>query len=135
MNMAAFRYVVSMYNDDDSAPTLAPGAEPELVFQQLKMEGFLVQRWTNRWLEGLNQMLQWIDEVLDPAAKICRVENKHVKTKFCCCGRVGFRYVKQSLKASTTYSKPLWKCCRGVALEKLSFMPEWYLCCSAVFRE
>ena len=73
---------ISMYNDDNDAPSMAPGAEPELVFKQLKMEGFLVHRWINRWLEGLNQMLQWIDEVLDPAAKICRVENRYIKAIF-----------------------------------------------------
>lgn len=26
------------------------------------MEGFLVNRWSDRWLEGVNQLLKWINE-------------------------------------------------------------------------
>lgn len=28
------------------------------------MEGFMVYRWADRWLEGYNQMLQWFDQGL-----------------------------------------------------------------------
>ncbi|XP_053683332.1 prostaglandin reductase 1-like [Sabethes cyaneus] len=33
-----------------------------MVFKQLKMEGFVVWRWNNRWLEGINANFQWITE-------------------------------------------------------------------------
>lgn len=32
------------------------------VFNQLKMEGFIVHRWANRWLEGITQMLEWVKQ-------------------------------------------------------------------------
>jgi len=51
---------ISAYNES-SVPT-APISEPDFVFKQLKMEGFLVHRWQHRWMEGLTQMLQWIGE-------------------------------------------------------------------------
>lgn len=51
---------ISTYNDQ--TPTMAPACEGAFVFKQLKMEGFLVQRWLNRWMEGLTQMTQWIQE-------------------------------------------------------------------------
>ena len=54
---------ISLYNDDPAAPSVAPCAEPTFIFKQLKMEGFLVSRWMDRWLEGLSQMMKWIQEV------------------------------------------------------------------------
>lgn len=54
---------ISLYNDKPTEPTMAPCCEPAFVFKQLKMEGFLVHRWTNRWMEGCSQMLKWIQEV------------------------------------------------------------------------
>ncbi|XP_058817481.1 prostaglandin reductase 1-like [Topomyia yanbarensis] len=33
-----------------------------MVFKQLKMEGFVVWRWNDRWLEGIMANLQWIQE-------------------------------------------------------------------------
>lgn len=33
-----------------------------MVFKQLKMEGFLVWRWTDRWIEGIQANLKWIKE-------------------------------------------------------------------------
>jgi len=51
---------ISMYND--TSPTLAPCIEPSLIFKQLRMEGFLVQRWLDRHQEGTNQMAQWVKE-------------------------------------------------------------------------
>lgn len=53
-----------MYNDKTGEPTMVPAFEPELISKQLKVEGFIVGRWDSRWMEGLNQMLQWIKEVL-----------------------------------------------------------------------
>lgn len=36
--------------------------QKNFVFKQLKMEGFIVHRWANRWMEGVSQMLQWIKD-------------------------------------------------------------------------
>ncbi|KAG5327671.1 PTGR1 reductase, partial [Pseudoatta argentina] len=36
--------------------------QPTMVFNQLKMEGFIVRRWSDRWNEGIMQNLQWIRE-------------------------------------------------------------------------
>ncbi|XP_060517222.1 prostaglandin reductase 1-like [Cylas formicarius] len=33
-----------------------------LVFRQLKMEGFVVRRWADRWMEGILQNLEWIKQ-------------------------------------------------------------------------
>lgn len=52
---------ISLYND--TVPTLVPCVEPAMVFKQLRMEGFLVHRWTHRFLEGMGQMSTWIQEV------------------------------------------------------------------------
>lgn len=43
---------------------LVPLLQPSLVFKELRMEGFIVSRWADRWLEGFNQMLQWLDQGL-----------------------------------------------------------------------
>ncbi|KAL1398589.1 hypothetical protein pipiens_008836 [Culex pipiens pipiens] len=32
----------------------------QMVFKQLRMEGFLVWRWNNRWMEGIEANLRWI---------------------------------------------------------------------------
>ena len=52
---------ISLYND--TTPTLVPCVEPAMVFKQLKMEGFLIHRWTGRFQEGMTQMSTWIQEV------------------------------------------------------------------------
>lgn len=39
-----------------------PVVQFPLVFQELRMEGFLVTRWIDRWMEGIEQMLKWIQE-------------------------------------------------------------------------
>ncbi|XP_046982393.1 prostaglandin reductase 1-like [Schistocerca americana] len=51
---------ISSYNDTKipSAPIL----QPAMVFNELKMEGFLVNRWLDRWDEGIKQNMQWIKE-------------------------------------------------------------------------
>ena len=53
---------ISTYNGDQETST-APTCEATFVFKQIKMEGFNVQRWIGRWMEGLTQMAQWIQEV------------------------------------------------------------------------
>jgi len=51
---------ISYYNDD--APPLAPSVQGQLIFKQLRMEGFLVWRWMDRWSEGIREMAKWIQE-------------------------------------------------------------------------
>ncbi|CAK1551191.1 unnamed protein product [Leptosia nina] len=36
--------------------------QPAIVFKELKVEGFLVNRWTHRWDEGIDMNLKWIQE-------------------------------------------------------------------------
>lgn len=50
---------ISGYNDQE-IQVAAP--QKFFVWNQLKMEGFIVHRWTDRWMEGINQMLEWIKE-------------------------------------------------------------------------
>ncbi|KAJ8927308.1 hypothetical protein NQ314_020244 [Rhamnusium bicolor] len=33
-----------------------------MIMKELKMEGFHVTRWTDRWLEGILQNKKWIEE-------------------------------------------------------------------------
>nr|CAD7581225.1 unnamed protein product [Timema californicum] len=53
---------ISAYNNDPSKLARAPILQPSMVFKQLKMEGFLVTRWSDRLFEGIKQNLQWIKE-------------------------------------------------------------------------
>lgn len=41
---------------------VAPILQPSIVFKQLRMEGFLVFRWLDRYEEGLEQNEKWIKE-------------------------------------------------------------------------
>lgn len=34
-----------------------------MIWKQLRVEGFLVGRWSDRWMEGINQMKEWIVQV------------------------------------------------------------------------
>ncbi|KAG5882650.1 hypothetical protein JTB14_018339 [Gonioctena quinquepunctata] len=39
------------------------GYDPsEILLKQLKVEGFIVTRWSDRWMEGINQMTNWVKE-------------------------------------------------------------------------
>ncbi|NP_001008100.1 ltb4dh protein isoform X1 [Xenopus tropicalis] len=51
---------ISLYND--SVPSTGPYIQPYILFKQLRMEGFLVTRWQDRYPEGQKQLLQWIIE-------------------------------------------------------------------------
>lgn len=46
------------YNDYPKVPIL----QPIVVTNQLRMEGFIVHRWANRWMEGITEILKWIQE-------------------------------------------------------------------------
>ncbi|XP_069818200.1 prostaglandin reductase 1-like [Dendropsophus ebraccatus] len=51
---------ISMYND--AVPPSGPYIQPLILFKQLRMEGFIVSRWTDRYIEGQKQLLQWVLE-------------------------------------------------------------------------
>ncbi|XP_053321826.1 prostaglandin reductase 1-like isoform X2 [Spea bombifrons] len=51
---------ISQYND--SVTRKGPYVHLPLIFQELRMEGFTVQRWLNRYNEGLEKLLQWVVE-------------------------------------------------------------------------
>ncbi|XP_055693547.1 prostaglandin reductase 1-like [Lutzomyia longipalpis] len=53
---------ISSYNDDVKNWPKVPHLQPEFVFKQLKMEGFIVTRWLHRWMEGILQIKQWMKE-------------------------------------------------------------------------
>lgn len=36
--------------------------QPAIVFKELKVEGFLVNRWLDRWDEGINANMKWLQE-------------------------------------------------------------------------
>lgn len=50
---------ISNYNEER-----ARVADPqrEFVFKQLRQEGFIVTRWAQRWMEGIEANLRWIEE-------------------------------------------------------------------------
>uniref|UniRef100_A0A182XUF9 Prostaglandin reductase 1 n=1 Tax=Anopheles quadriannulatus TaxID=34691 RepID=A0A182XUF9_ANOQN len=50
---------ISNYN---SAVGKVTDPQRQFVFKQLRMEGFLVWRWNDRWLEGIEGNLRWIRE-------------------------------------------------------------------------
>lgn len=39
-----------------------PAPQPMFVLKTLTMQGFIVWAWNQRWMEGIDQMLKWIDE-------------------------------------------------------------------------
>jgi len=53
---------ISGYNYDATDRPKVSSVQPAIVGKQLKVEGFIVNRWNNRWMEGLRQMLKWIKE-------------------------------------------------------------------------
>ncbi|GBP37195.1 Prostaglandin reductase 1 [Eumeta japonica] len=51
---------ISSYNEDPTQMPKATILQPALVFKQLKVEGFLVPRWLNRWPEAFKELIEWI---------------------------------------------------------------------------
>nr|CAD7458843.1 unnamed protein product [Timema tahoe] len=51
----------SSYNAVNKLP-LAPVVQPALISKELKMEGFTVKRWNDRWEEGIKQNIKWVKE-------------------------------------------------------------------------
>ncbi|XP_021912964.1 prostaglandin reductase 1-like isoform X3 [Zootermopsis nevadensis] len=60
---------ISAYNADINKLPSAPTVLPLLLRKELKMEGFMVSRWHNRWDEGVEQNLQWIKETVSDTYK------------------------------------------------------------------
>ncbi|KAL2716537.1 prostaglandin reductase 1-like [Vespula squamosa] len=53
---------ISSYNKDHSSLPKCVLVQPAMVLNQLKMEGFVVTRWSDQWYQGIQQNLQWIRE-------------------------------------------------------------------------
>ncbi|XP_050453463.1 prostaglandin reductase 1-like [Cataglyphis hispanica] len=53
---------ISTYNADASSLPKCTVLQPAMVYNQVKMEGFIVSRWLNRWNEGIEHNLQLIRE-------------------------------------------------------------------------
>ncbi|XP_018412725.1 PREDICTED: prostaglandin reductase 1-like [Nanorana parkeri] len=51
---------IALYNDE--VPRKGEYVHLPLIFKQLRMEGFTVQRWLNRYDEGLEKLMQWVVE-------------------------------------------------------------------------
>uniref|UniRef100_A0A6I8PSJ2 Prostaglandin reductase 1 n=1 Tax=Xenopus tropicalis TaxID=8364 RepID=A0A6I8PSJ2_XENTR len=51
---------ISLYND--TVPRKGPYVHYPLILQELRMEGFTVPRWQNRYNEGLEKLMQWVVE-------------------------------------------------------------------------
>ncbi|CAB3385250.1 Hypothetical predicted protein [Cloeon dipterum] len=51
---------ISTYNDD--VKPKATLVQEKVIGNQLKIEGFMVYRWQDRWQEGIKQNIQWIKE-------------------------------------------------------------------------
>lgn len=49
---------ISSYNSD--IPKV-PAVQTAFVFKQLKMQGFLVWRWSDRWMEGITEMAKLVE--------------------------------------------------------------------------
>lgn len=49
----------SLYDDNTQK---GPYMQVDFILKQLKMEGFVVYRWANRWSEAIDQLLQWLRE-------------------------------------------------------------------------
>ncbi|XP_017778261.1 PREDICTED: prostaglandin reductase 1-like [Nicrophorus vespilloides] len=65
-NMAQYGRVVvcgsiSSYNTDSTNLPKATLVQPLMLYKELKLEAFLVSRFNDRWIEGIRQNLQWLD--------------------------------------------------------------------------
>ncbi|GBP37191.1 Prostaglandin reductase 1 [Eumeta japonica] len=51
---------ISSYNDDPSETAKASIVQPPILFKQLRVEGFNVSKWMDRWPEAFKELTQWI---------------------------------------------------------------------------
>ncbi|XP_044730448.1 prostaglandin reductase 1-like [Chrysoperla carnea] len=53
---------ISSYNDTHNNLSKATVIQPFMIFKQLRMEGFIVHRWADRFGESTKEYLKWISE-------------------------------------------------------------------------
>ncbi|CAH1401354.1 unnamed protein product [Nezara viridula] len=53
---------ISSYNEDIEKPNLAPAVQETILVKELKLEGFIVLRWLDRWFQGIQRNLELIKE-------------------------------------------------------------------------
>ncbi|XP_047529289.1 prostaglandin reductase 1-like [Vanessa atalanta] len=51
---------ISAYNADPTQIPKATILQPSIVFKELRIEGFVVHRWLDRWPEAITQLITWI---------------------------------------------------------------------------
>lgn len=51
---------ISSYNSQNLPKTNI--LQPAVVFKQIRIEGFIVSRWGDRWFEGIEKNMAWIRE-------------------------------------------------------------------------
>uniref|UniRef100_A0A182P183 Prostaglandin reductase 1 n=1 Tax=Anopheles epiroticus TaxID=199890 RepID=A0A182P183_9DIPT len=62
MNLYGRIAVCGTISNYSEAPVRVRDPQREFVFKQLRQEGFIVTRWRQRWMEGIEQNLRWIEE-------------------------------------------------------------------------
>lgn len=86
-----------------------------MIFKQLKMEGFLQNRWQHKHAESLKRLMAWLKEVLLfwPASVSVFMSfcSSVIVYPFCLC-RGNCSIGNTSLKALKTCQLLLWGCCR-----------------------
>ncbi|XP_050533613.1 prostaglandin reductase 1-like [Daktulosphaira vitifoliae] len=53
---------ISSYNSNPKELPKVPLLQPAIIFKQLKIEGFIVSRWGEKWMDGIQQNLNLIKE-------------------------------------------------------------------------
>lgn len=53
---------ISAYNEDPNKMPKAPILQPSIVSKQLKIEGFIVTRWSVPWNQAFTDIIKWIKE-------------------------------------------------------------------------
>lgn len=83
-----------------------------MIFKQLKMEGFLQNRWEHKHAESLKRLMAWLQEVpLFWPGSVLVSFCSTLTYPFCLC-RGNCSIGNTSLKALKTCQLLLWGCCR-----------------------
>lgn len=54
---------ISSYHEDRTKLVARSPYDPAvIIFKSLRLEGFMVPQWANRWMEGINQLKEWMLE-------------------------------------------------------------------------
>jgi len=53
---------ISSYNTTDASETMVSHSSRLFIGKQLRMEGFIVRRWVPRWMEGVKQLKEWVEQ-------------------------------------------------------------------------